>query len=77
MSNPKRPNWEAVKWILRYLRGTTNTKIYFGANEPELIAYSDLDLAGDIDGRKSTSGYLVNHSGEQWHGKESCKSVRH
>jgi hypothetical protein len=34
-------------------------KIYFGGREAKLIAYSDLDLAGDIDGRKSTSGYLV------------------
>jgi hypothetical protein len=63
MSNPERPHWEAVKWILRYLRGTTNTKIYFVAKEPELIVYSYLDMAGDVDGRKSTSGYLVNHSG--------------
>jgi hypothetical protein len=38
-------------------------KICFGAKESELIAYSDSDLAGDIDGRKSTSDYLVAHSG--------------
>jgi hypothetical protein len=75
MSNPGRPYWEAVKWILRYLRGSTNMKLCFGRNEAKLIAYSDSDLAGDIDGRKSTSGYLVTHSGEQCHGKAGCKNV--
>jgi hypothetical protein len=35
--------------------------ICFGGKESELI--SDSDLAGDIDGRKYTSGYLVTHSG--------------
>jgi hypothetical protein len=40
-------------------------QIYFGAKEPELIAYSDSDLAGDIDGTKSSLSYLVTHSGEQ------------
>jgi hypothetical protein len=65
ISNPGRPHWEAVKWILRYLWGITNMKLCFGGNEANLIAYSDSDsdLAGDIDGRKSTSGYLVTHSG--------------
>jgi ATP-binding cassette subfamily B (MDR/TAP) protein 1 len=61
MSNPERPQWEAVKWILRYLRGSTNMKLCFGGSEAKLIAYSD--LAGDIDGKKSTLGYLVTHSG--------------
>jgi ATP-binding cassette subfamily B (MDR/TAP) protein 1 len=63
MSNPERPHWEAKKWILRYLRGSTNMKLYFGGSKAKLIAYSDSDLAEDIDGRKSTLGYLVTHSG--------------
>jgi hypothetical protein len=47
--------------------------ICFGGKESELI--SDSDLAGDIDGRKSTSGYLVTHSGGQWLGKAGCKTL--
>jgi hypothetical protein len=39
-------------------------KLCFGGNKAKLIAYSDSDLAGDIDGRKSTSVYSVTHSGE-------------
>jgi ATP-binding cassette subfamily B (MDR/TAP) protein 1 len=63
MSNAGRPHWEAVKWIFRYLWGRTSMKLCFGGSEPKLIAYSDSDLARDIDGRKSTSGYLFTHSG--------------
>jgi hypothetical protein len=38
-------------------------KLCFGGSKAKLIAYSDSDLPRDIDGRKSTSGYLVTHSG--------------
>jgi hypothetical protein len=38
MSNPGRPHWEAVKWILRYLQGNTNMKLSFGGSEAKLIA---------------------------------------
>jgi hypothetical protein len=63
MSNSWRPHWKAVKWILRYLRGTTNMKLCFDSSERELIAYSNLDLAGYVDGGNSTFSYLVTHSG--------------
>ena len=63
MSNPERPYWEAVKWILRYLRGSTNIKLCFGSSEPVLVAYTDADMAGDVDNRKSISGYLITYAG--------------
>jgi hypothetical protein len=60
LSNPGRVHWNVVKWILRYLRGTTNHYICFGStNNSVLEAYTVADWAGDIDSRKSTSGYLV------------------
>jgi hypothetical protein len=37
-------------------------RLCFDGSEAKLIAYSNSELAGDIDGRKSTSGYLVTHS---------------
>ena len=63
MSNPGRPHWEAVEWILRYLRGSTNLKLCFGSSEPVLVAYTDADMAGDVDSRKSTSGNLITYAG--------------
>jgi ATP-binding cassette subfamily B (MDR/TAP) protein 1 len=38
MSNPGRPHWEAVKWILRYLWGSTNMKLCFGGNNDGFVA---------------------------------------
>jgi hypothetical protein len=60
LSNQGKMHWNAIKWILRYLKGTINHCIYFGGtSKPILEAYTDADCAGDIDSRKSTSGYLV------------------
>jgi ATP-binding cassette subfamily B (MDR/TAP) protein 1 len=38
MSNLGRPHLEAMKFILRYLRGNTNLKLCFSGNEAKLIA---------------------------------------
>lgn len=59
LSNPGKEHWAAVKWIFRYLRGTSRMCLQFGNEKPELVGYSNADMAGDIDTRKSTSGYLV------------------
>ena len=63
LSNPGREHWEAVKWILRYLRGTSKLCLCFGGSKPVLEGFTDADLAGDLDARKSTSGYLFTFSG--------------
>ena len=59
LSNPGREHWNAVKWILRYLRGTVNMMLCFGDVKPTVVGYLDSDMAGDIDSRKSTSGYMI------------------
>ena len=48
---------------MRYLRGTTNLSLSFGCEKPVLVGFTDADMAGDIDSRKSTSGYLVKFAG--------------
>lgn len=63
LSNPGREHWNAVKWIMRYLRGTSNMNLCLGFEKPVLVGYTDADMAGDIDTRKSTSGYLINFAG--------------
>ncbi|KAL1207276.1 Retrovirus-related Pol polyprotein from transposon TNT 1-94 [Cardamine amara subsp. amara] len=59
MSNPGRQHWEAVKWILRYLRGTTNYSLMFGGEDckDKAIGFVDSDYGEDLDNRKSTTGY--------------------
>ncbi len=53
-------HWQAIKRILRYLSGTRDIGITFGADNSnfDLIGYCDADYAADIDTRKSTSGFL-------------------
>ena len=63
MSNPGKQHWEAVKCIMRYLRGTSSLKLTFGDAKPVLAGYTDLDMARDLDSRKSTSGYLMTFAG--------------
>ena len=64
MSNPGKEHWNAVKWIMRYLRGTSSFRLGFGGEKPLLVGYTDADMAGDVDSRKSTSGYLIIFVGD-------------
>ena len=58
MSSPSETHWTGIKRILRYLRGTVNYGlVYDGNGSADLIGFSDADWAGDIDTRRSTSGY--------------------
>jgi hypothetical protein len=63
MEDPREDHWTAVKRLLRYVKGIADQGIVFprsGDKEaPRLVIYSDADMAGDIDGRRSTSGVLV------------------
>jgi hypothetical protein len=63
MNNPGKEHWEVVKWILRYLRGTTTHALYFGGSDTFLEGYVDSDMAGDKDSRKSTIGYVFTIGG--------------
>ena len=63
MSNPGKEHWEAVKWILRYLRSSSRVCLCFGSNEPKLVGYTDSDMAGDVDSRKSVSGFFMIFAG--------------
>ena len=59
MSNPNTTHWTGVKRILRYLRGTTHYGLVYDGNQNnELYGYSDADWAGDLNTRRSTSGYV-------------------
>ncbi|KAK9681859.1 hypothetical protein RND81_10G032400 [Saponaria officinalis] len=59
MERPKETHLLAAKRILRYLRGTTDFGIFYNKGaKSELIGFCDSDYAGDLDDRRSTSGYV-------------------
>ena len=64
MGDPGKQHWEAVKWILQYLRGTTERVLFFNRKNVELADSVDADLASnDLDGRRSTTGYVFSYGG--------------
>lgn len=59
MENPRQTHWKAIKRILRYVQGTKSVGLFYERSaEPSLVGYSDSDWCGDVDDRKSTTGYV-------------------
>ena len=63
MSRLGKQHWEAVKWILRYLKDSSNTCLCFTGASLKLQGYVDVDFAGDIGSRKSTIGFVFTLGG--------------
>ena len=61
--NPGKEHWGAVKWILRYLKGTSDMELCFGSGKSELVCYTDSNLGGNLDNSKFTSSYLITFEG--------------
>jgi hypothetical protein len=63
MINPGKEHWEAIKWILRYLKGTTTHALCFGGSSIVLHGYVDADMEGDKDNMRSTTWYVFTVRG--------------
>lgn len=78
-SNPNKEHWIAVKRIFRYLKGTANYGInYVKDSSDDIVGYCDADWAGDVNDRKSTSGYVFSLSGSpiSWKSKkQTCVAL--
>ncbi|GKG01687.1 ribonuclease H-like domain-containing protein, partial [Tanacetum coccineum] len=60
MHDPREPHLNAIKRVLHNLRGTTDLGLQlFRSITSQLIAYSNVDWAGCLAMRRSTSGYCV------------------
>ena len=55
MKNLGKENWEAIKWILRYLRGANSHALCFGGSDIILQGYVDSYMTGDKDTGRSTT----------------------
>ena len=61
MEKPRHEHMAAVKHLLRYIAGTIEFGIVYpklSGGDNNLIGYSDSDLGGDTDDRKSTTGII-------------------
>jgi histone deacetylase 1/2 len=57
---PTTAHWTTVKRILRYIKGTLKVGLTFQKSSSSLLsAFSDADLAGCLDDKRSTGGYVV------------------
>ncbi|XP_066375121.1 secreted RxLR effector protein 161-like [Miscanthus floridulus] len=62
MEDPIEDYWAVVKRLLCYVKGMVDQGIVFpktGESRLQLTVFSDVDMAGDVDGWWSTSGVLV------------------
>ncbi|KAH9660266.1 hypothetical protein KPL70_024153 [Citrus sinensis] len=78
MAQPGKEHWKAVKWILRYLHGTVKCGLTFGQAKEEddgLRGYVDSDYAGDLDRRRSLTGYIFMLNGCTINWKATLQSV--
>ncbi|XP_042983134.1 secreted RxLR effector protein 161-like [Carya illinoinensis] len=78
MSNPVKAHWQAIKWLLRYISGTTVLGLKYGNNVKEgceLEGFVDADYAGSVDTRKSLTGYVFTAFGGAISWKSNLQSV--
>nr|XP_009787759.1 PREDICTED: uncharacterized protein LOC104235647 [Nicotiana sylvestris] len=77
MSNPGKRHWEAVKWILRYLKGASGVGLTFRKSGTgiSILGYVDSDYAGDLDRRRSTTGYIFTLVGSAVSWKSTLQSI--
>jgi hypothetical protein len=58
MASPTKEHWDAALGVARYLAGTADLGVVFGGSEETLQGFCDADFAGDVDSRRSTTGYV-------------------
>jgi hypothetical protein len=61
LEEPLEDHLAVMKWILRYVAGTSNWGLWFGwkkGNQTLLTEFIDADFARDVDVRKSTTGVI-------------------
>ncbi|XP_062103989.1 secreted RxLR effector protein 161-like [Humulus lupulus] len=66
MSNPGLEHWNALKWLLRYLKGTTEMGLRYKQMDQKvtLEGFVGADYAASKDTRRSTTSYVFTTNGD-------------
>jgi len=81
MANPGMAHWQALKWILRYIKGSIGKSLVYGEvegyqeNTVVIEGFVDSDFAGCLDTRKSLTGYVFTAFGTAISCKTSLQKV--
>jgi hypothetical protein len=62
-SNPGELHWKQILNTLRYVKGTVDYHLCFNGHNLQLQGFTDADWQGDLDERRSTSGYIFKLGG--------------
>ena len=76
MSCPSRDHWQAVKWLLRNLNGSSKLGLVYGkaeSDQVEIKGFCDTDL----DKRRSLTGFVFTLGGNVVSGSLSCNILWH
>ena len=79
MHSPCQRHFDVVYWILRYLKKNLGKGLFFGKNEDRRVeVFTNVDWAGSIIDRKSTSGYCTRLWGNlvTWRSKKQYVVAR-
>ncbi|KAL5716460.1 hypothetical protein ACHQM5_018147 [Ranunculus cassubicifolius] len=72
---PRTSHNQAVKRILRYLKGTVTHGIHITKGPSQIEAFCDADWAGSPDDRRSTTGFCIYY-GTSWSAKKQPTVAR-
>ncbi|KAH9779747.1 hypothetical protein KPL71_007827 [Citrus sinensis] len=78
MGNPGKEHWEAIKWLLRYLKSTEEYGVVFGQvnnASSKVLGYVNSDFAGDLDKRRSVTGLVFTLCGGAVNWKSTLQSI--
>lgn len=79
MSKPTEYDWNELKRVVRYLKGTSKMKLHLASSTGEgLIGYADASWRQDRNDGKSMSGYLFKLNGGtiSWYSrKQNCVAL--
>jgi hypothetical protein len=78
-------HWDAVKRVLRYLAGTLSLGLIYCRNSTQVNssnshitlgpAFADANWAGDVDNRRSTTGFVLTFAGAAFCWRSTLQSV--